>query len=120
MSSELRLITGVLPAALKAAKSGRTLILPRDNGAEAALVGGATAHGAFSLLEVCAFLRGAAQLPVATGIGTTDIAGTNSIASKWIWRTYAANRTRDVLWRLPRAATTMRFSLVPGAQARPC
>jgi magnesium chelatase family protein len=72
LSGELRPVTGVLPAALKAAKTGRTLIVPRDNGAEAALVGGATAHGASSLLEVCAFLRGAAQLPIATGMAEDE------------------------------------------------
>lgn len=66
LSGELRPVTGVLPAALKAARSGRTLIVPRDNSAEAALVSGATAHGATSLLEVCAFLRGATELPAAT------------------------------------------------------
>ncbi len=65
LSGELRAITGVLPAALKAAKAGRSLIVPHDNGAEAALVSGATMYSASSLLEVCAFLRGAATLPVA-------------------------------------------------------
>jgi magnesium chelatase family protein len=79
LSGELRPVTGVLPAALKAAKTGRALIVPRDNGAEAALVGGATAHGASSLLEVCAFLRGAAQLPVAAGIATTDAIATSDM-----------------------------------------
>jgi magnesium chelatase family protein len=65
LSGELRAVTGVLPAALKAARAGRILIVPRDNAAEAALIGGAAAHSATSLLEVCAFLRGAAELPVA-------------------------------------------------------
>ena len=65
LSGELRAITGVLPAALKAHRAGRALIVPRDNGAEAALVSGATMYSATSLLEVCAFLRGAAELPVA-------------------------------------------------------
>ncbi len=65
LSGELRAITGVLPAALKAAKAGRSLIVPRDNGGEAALVSGAVMHSATSLLEVCAFLRGAAELPTA-------------------------------------------------------
>ena len=78
LSGELRPVTGVLPAALKAAKTGRTLIVPRDNGAEAALVGGATAHGASSLLEVCAFLRGATQLPVAAGNATADASVANA------------------------------------------
>ena len=65
LSGELRAISGVLPAALKAAKAGRALIVPRDNGAEASLVSGAVMHSASSLLEVCAFLRGMATLPEA-------------------------------------------------------
>ena len=68
LSGELRAVTGVLPAALKALRAGRTLIVPRDNGAEAALASGATTHGATSLLEVCAFLRGAAPLPEADAL----------------------------------------------------
>ncbi|HSM99848.1 MAG TPA: YifB family Mg chelatase-like AAA ATPase [Rudaea sp.] len=79
LSGELRPVTGVLPAMLKAAKSGRALIVPRDNGAEAALVGGATAHGASSLLEVCAFLRGTTQLPAAAGIAVTDSTTANDL-----------------------------------------
>jgi magnesium chelatase family protein len=63
LSGELRPITGVLPAALKAASAGRALIVPRENGAEAALVTGAATRSASSLLEVCAFLRGVATLP---------------------------------------------------------
>jgi len=64
LSGELRAVTGVLPAALKAAHAGRSLVVPRENGAEAALAGAAT-HSASSLLEVCAFLRGCAELPAA-------------------------------------------------------
>jgi magnesium chelatase family protein len=63
LSGELRPVTGVLPAALKALKSGRTLIVPRDNGAEAALIGSADVRGATCLLDVMAFLRGSADLP---------------------------------------------------------
>jgi magnesium chelatase family protein len=62
LSGELRAVTGVLPAALKALSAGRALIVPRANGAEAALASG-TSHSASSLLEVCAFLRGVAELP---------------------------------------------------------
>ncbi|HST27420.1 MAG TPA: YifB family Mg chelatase-like AAA ATPase [Rudaea sp.] len=79
LSGELRPVTGVLPAALKAAKVGRALIVPRDNSAEAALVSGATAHGATSLLEVCAFLRGTAELPVAVGFDPVDTGTANGL-----------------------------------------
>ncbi len=75
LSGELRTVTGVLPAVLKAAGAGRSLIVPRENGAEAALVSDATTHAATSLLEVCAFLRGAAQLPMATSNGDRTVPG---------------------------------------------
>jgi len=65
LSGELRAVTGVLPAALKAAAAGRMLIVPRDNGPEAALVGTADVRGAGCLLEVLAFLRGNADLATA-------------------------------------------------------
>jgi len=79
LSGELRAVTGVLPAALKAARAGRSLIVPRDNGPEAALIGGGTTRSASSLLEVCAFLRGAAELPIAAAaIGAEDTAASDA------------------------------------------
>jgi magnesium chelatase family protein len=63
LSGELRPVTGVLPAALKATLAGRALIVPRANGAEAALVSAAEVRSANSLLEVLAFLRGVGSLP---------------------------------------------------------
>lgn len=63
LSGELRPITGVLPAVLQASKAGRRVILPHDNGAEAALVSAAEVYTARSLLQVCAFLRGDCALP---------------------------------------------------------
>jgi magnesium chelatase family protein len=63
LSGELRPVTGVLPAALKATLAGRALIVPRANGAEAALVSTAEVRSANSLLDVLAFLRGVASLP---------------------------------------------------------
>jgi len=62
LSGELRPVTGVLPAALRAAQSGRTLIVPEANGAEAALAAGAHVLTARCLLEVAAHLRGRAEL----------------------------------------------------------
>lgn len=62
LSGELRPITGVLPAVLQASRAGRKVILPHDNGAEAALVGDAEVYTARSLLQVCAFLRGDSAL----------------------------------------------------------
>jgi magnesium chelatase family protein len=62
LSGELRPVTGVLPAALKAARAGRALIVPRANGAEAALVSTAEVFSANTLLDVLAFLRGMGSL----------------------------------------------------------
>jgi len=62
LSGELRAVSGVLPAVLRATRAGRRVIVPRDNAAEAALVGDADVRGAGSLLEVCAHLCGRAEL----------------------------------------------------------
>src|SRR5436190_16724292 len=64
LSGELRAVVGVLPAAIKAAQAGRTLVVPEINGAEAAL-SGATVLTARCLLDVAAHLRGRAELPCA-------------------------------------------------------
>jgi magnesium chelatase family protein len=62
LSGELRPVTGALPAAIKAAQAGRTLIVPEGNGAEASLAPDAHVLTARSLLEVAAHLRGSAEL----------------------------------------------------------
>lgn len=72
LSGELRSVTGVLPAAIKASRAGRTIVVPRENSAEAGLIAGTKAHGASSLLDVCAFLKGAADLPVADAPSAGD------------------------------------------------
>jgi len=70
LSGELRAVTGVLPAALKAAAAGRTLVVPRQNVAEAALVSSGDVRSAGSLLDVLAFLRGVTELPQAQALAT--------------------------------------------------
>jgi magnesium chelatase family protein len=65
LSGELRAVRGVLPAVLHATRDGRRVVVPRGNGAEAALVSGADVRVAGSLLEVCAYLSGRIELPVA-------------------------------------------------------
>ena len=57
MSGELRPVSGILPAAIKAARTGRPIIVPAANGAEAALAGG-DVFTARNLLEVTEQLRG--------------------------------------------------------------
>ncbi|MCU7828690.1 MAG: YifB family Mg chelatase-like AAA ATPase [Candidatus Thiodiazotropha sp. (ex Myrtea sp. 'scaly one' KF741663)] len=63
LSGELRPVTGILPAALAAREAGRTLIVPRQNADEAALVADLSLHCADHLLEVCAHLNGTSLLP---------------------------------------------------------
>jgi magnesium chelatase family protein len=56
LNGDLRPVPGVLPAAIKAARAGRSLLVPEENGPEAALAGG-DVFSARSLLEVTALLR---------------------------------------------------------------
>jgi magnesium chelatase family protein len=65
LTGELRPVEGALPAALAAARSGRALIVPHANGAEAALAGDCTVYVAHSLLEVVAHVNGVGALPQA-------------------------------------------------------
>ena len=57
LNGELRPVSGLLPAVLKAHESGRSVIVPRDNAPEVAL-SGADVVPAASLLEVTAHLAG--------------------------------------------------------------
>src|SRR5688572_1598653 len=79
LTGELRAVDGVLPAALAAAQTGRKLIVPEGNGAEAALASRVEVRTARTLLEVCAMLDGRKQLPEAQALpvrhtATVDLA----------------------------------------------
>lgn len=63
LNGDLRRIPGVLPAALKAAAAGKRIIVPLENGSEAALVSD-DVHVARNLAEVAAHLKGGQCLPV--------------------------------------------------------
>lgn len=63
LSGELRAVNGVLPALLRAQAAGRQAVVPLANAAEASLIESADVRVAGSLLDVCAHLRGAAELP---------------------------------------------------------
>lgn len=65
LSGELRPVPGLLPAVLKAHACGRSVIVPKDNAAEAALAG-ARVIGASSLLDVTAHLAGRERIEFAT------------------------------------------------------
>ncbi len=68
LSGELRRVKGVLPAALACIKQQRTLVVPKDNGDQAALVGKEVHKSATTLLEVCADLCGQQTM----GLFTSD------------------------------------------------
>lgn len=74
LSGALRAVRGAIPAALAAADAGRQLILSTDNAAEVGLIAQSRSHTARHLLEVCAFLLGQGELPVAATPPAADTA----------------------------------------------
>lgn len=62
LSGKLRPINNVLPLSLAAKKTGRTLVIPKNNADEAALVEDITILPAKHLLDVCAHLMNGKQL----------------------------------------------------------
>ncbi|MEW5251137.1 YifB family Mg chelatase-like AAA ATPase [Microbulbifer discodermiae] len=68
----LRTVPGALPAAIACAQTGRTLIVPEESGAEAALAEG-ECRTAQSLLQVCAQLHGREALPAAAARDTQAV-----------------------------------------------
>ncbi len=63
LSGALRPVQGVLPAALAARASGRTLVVPRANAEEASLASGLKVLAVDHLLELAGHLNGSAPLP---------------------------------------------------------
>ncbi len=71
LDGSIRKVRGVLPSALGARDAGRSLVLPAENGEEAAHLSGLNVYHAEGLREVVAFLSGEAPLPDAPPIETT-------------------------------------------------
>ncbi len=65
LGGALRRVTGVLPSAIAAARAGRAMVVPVDNGAEAALAPQARVLAASHLLQVTAHASGQEALDVA-------------------------------------------------------
>ena len=63
LTGELRPVGGVLPSAYSINKTGRALILPEQNAAEAGLINKLTVLPARHLLSVCTHLNGPGSLP---------------------------------------------------------
>jgi magnesium chelatase family protein len=72
LTGELRAVDGGLPAAIAAAEAKRRLIVPQENGGEAALVASADVVVARTLLEVCALLAGEKSLPRAEAVAVVE------------------------------------------------
>lgn len=64
LSGELRGVRGVLPIVLGAKQAARSLVVPKANAEEAAVVTHATVYEAAHLLEVCAYLKNDAELSI--------------------------------------------------------
>jgi len=62
LTGELRGVSGTLPSALAAGSSGRALLCPDTNAAEAALASSCPVYPAHSLLAVCSHLNGTEPL----------------------------------------------------------
>ena len=69
LSGELKPVRGVLPVAIEAKRTGRGLVVPCGNGAEAALASGEICLQAGSLLDVVAWMAGREAL---TGVCRVD------------------------------------------------
>jgi len=57
LSGNLHSISGVLPIAIKSANNNRVLVVPKENGSEAALIEDGINKTADNLLQVCAWLN---------------------------------------------------------------
>jgi magnesium chelatase family protein len=67
LTGALRSVSGVLPALLRARARGRSVVVPLENAAEAALVPDVDVRVAATLAEVCGWLRGAQELSAPIG-----------------------------------------------------
>lgn len=78
LSGAIRPVPGILPAAIKSAQAGRTIIVPKENGNEALLAGGSVCI-AESLLEVTAILAGehCQECPAHTSVAACADGGTS-------------------------------------------
>lgn len=94
LGGDLRRIRGALPAAIAASAADRTLILPAEDGAEAALVSAARLRVAGHLLAVCAYLRGQESLPIPGPLAATAAPGGDDMAD--VHGQHAAKRALEI------------------------
>ncbi len=63
LGGDLHAVSGVLPVAIKTSDANRVLVVPKGNGAEAALISSVVCKTADNLLDVCAWLNQIKDLP---------------------------------------------------------
>jgi magnesium chelatase family protein len=123
LSGQLRPVNGVLPAILHATRIGRRVIVPRGNGAEAALVSSADVRVADSLLEVCAYLSDRTDLPRAQADAVPSVALAElpdladvrgQLQARRALEIAAAGSHNLLLVGIPGAGKTMLASRLPG------
>lgn len=126
LTGELRGVDGVLPAALAAARAGRSLVVPECNGAEAALARDVEVHTARTLLEVCTLLTGQRTLPRATAAAGTIAPGQLDMAdvrgqlrARRALEIAAAGRHHLLLSGPPGCGKTLLASRLPGLLPEP-
>ena len=70
LGGDLHAVTGVLPVAIKTSEANRVLVVPKENGAEAALISTVVCKTADNLLDVCAWLNQMKDLPGALKVNS--------------------------------------------------
>jgi len=106
LTGAVRSVLGVLPAVLAAGQAGRTLIVPKANGAEASLISQQRAYVCDSLLQVCGWLAGQQCCPICCQCS--------------ICKMSSVSRPVNGRWKLLPVGNIICYCLAPRAQGKAC